>query len=314
MNKIFVNPATDRLRAGWRILIYVALLAGISAVGMIVVRTILGSLPKLSTLQFSILAITTTLAVYIARRFVDKKTFISLGLIWDKYALLDVLSGIVNSALLMTGVFFTMLWTGLIEFHGLTWWTAGTPGAVSFSMTVLPVVLIVVYKFAIVAWHEELSFRGYFFQNLVEGMGLMWAIIVSSLAFGFVHAFNPGASILSSILIAVITPQLIYAYLKTGQLWLPMGLHLGWNFFQASVFGFSSSGQVSPSLVSQSPLGPEWLSGGAFGAEGSILIIPFMALSLVLIHFWVRATRQPGQKPFGILATDATSGTQPKMI
>lgn len=305
MNKILVNPVTNRLRAGWRILMFFVLLAGISAVGMIAVRTILGSLPKQSTLQFSILAVTATLAVYIARRFVDKKPFISLGLSLDKFALLDVLSGVVNSALLMTAVFFTMLWADLIEFHGLTWWMENTPGAVSFNMAVMPVILIVVYKFAIVAWWEELAFRGYFFQNLVEGTGPLWAIIISSLVFGFGHAINPEASFLSSVLIAFVTPQLIYAYLKTGQLWLPIGLHLGWNFFQASVFGFASSGQDSPSLISQSPLGPEWLSGGEFGAEGSLLIIPFTALSCVLIHFWVRATRQPGQKPFGIVAAGA---------
>jgi hypothetical protein len=176
----------------------------------------------------------------------------------------------------------------------------------------MPVILIVVYKLAIVAWWEELAFRGYFFQNLVEGTGVMWAIIISSLVFGFGHSFNSDSTILSSVLIAVITPQLIYAYLKTGQLWLPMGLHLGWNFFQASVFGFAASGQASPSLVSQSPLGPAWLSGGPFGAEGSILIIPFTALSFVLIHFWVRATRQPGQKPFEVVALDAIFGRQPE--
>jgi len=305
MKGIFVNPATKRLRAGWRILIFFALLAGISALGMIVVRTVRGSLPKLSTLQFSVLAVTVTLAVYIARRLVDKKTFVSLGLSWDKYALLDVLSGIVISALLMTAVFFTMLWTDLIEFHGLTWWSVDTPGAANATMAVMPVILIVVYKLTIVAWWEELAFRGYFFQNLVEGTGLLWATVISSLVFGFGHAFNPEASILSSVLIALVTPQLIVAYLKTGRLWLPMGLHLGWNFFQASVFGFASSGQVSPSLVSQSPRGPEWLSGGMFGAEGSILIVPFTALSFVLIHYWVRATRQPGLPPFGIIAPGA---------
>ena len=146
--------------------------------------------------------------------------------------------------------------------------------------------------------------RGYFFQNLVEGAGPMWAIVISSLTFGFGHSFNPNASILSSVLIALITPQLIYAYLKTGQLWLPMGLHLGWNFCQASVFGFAASGQNSPSLVSQSPHGLAWLTGGAFGAEGSILIIPFTALSCVLIHYWVKATRQPGQKPFEIMTPE----------
>ncbi|MDA1028815.1 MAG: CPBP family intramembrane metalloprotease [Bacteroidetes bacterium] len=135
---------------------------------------------------------------------------------------------------------------------------------------------------------------------MVEGTNLIWTIVVSSLVFGFGHYFNPNAGIFGSFLIALVTPQLIYAYLKTGQLWLPMGLHLGWNFFQASVFGFASSGQKSPSLIAQAPIGPEWLSGGEFGAEGSILLIPFLILSMVAIHYWVRWSRFPKQGAFEI--------------
>ena len=300
MRKYFINPDTELLRAGWRIMAFVLIFIAITATGMFSVRTILGSLQKNSVLQWSILAITATTAVFIARKYFDKKSLTSLGLTFDKYAVLDIVSGIVNSALVMAGVFCVMLWTNLIEFNGFSWWTDDAVADASFRMAVLPVVFAVVYKLGIVAWWEELVFRGYFFQNMIEGMGLKWSIIVSSLIFGFGHALNPEATLFSSVLIALITPQLIYAYLKTGQLWLPIGLHLGWNFFQASIFGFAASGQDSPSLISQSPIGPEWLSGGEFGAEGSILVIPFTILSFYLIHYWVRATRQPGQRPFEI--------------
>ena len=297
-----MNPETGLLRAGWRILAFFAIFIAITASGMIGVRTILGSLQKNSVLQWSILAVTATTAVFIARKYLDRKSFPSLGLVWDKYAVLDILSGIVNSALVMAATFFVMLWANLIEFNGFTWWTDDVPTDAAFRVAVVPVVLAVLYKLSVVAWWEELVFRGYVSQNMIAGIGLKWSVILSSLIFGFGHALNPDASILSSVLIAIITPQLIYAYLKTGQLWLPIGLHLGWNFFQASIFGFAASGQKSPSMISQSPIGPEWLSGGAFGAEGSILVIPFTILSYFLIHYWVRATRQPGQKPFETLA------------
>jgi membrane protease YdiL (CAAX protease family) len=302
MKKYFINPDSDLLRAGWRIISFVLIFMIITAIGMISVRTILGSLQKNSVLQWTILAITATAAVFIARKYLDKKTMPSLGLVFDKFAVLDIFSGILNSALVMAGIYFAMLWTNLIEFNGFTWWTDDATADASFRVAVLPVVLAVAYKLSVVAWWEELVFRGYFFQNMIEGMGLKWSIILSSLIFGFGHALNPDATLLSSVLIAIITPQLIYAYLKTGQLWLPIGLHLGWNFFQASIFGFAASGQDSPSLISQSPIGPEWLSGGDFGAEGSILVIPFTILSYLLIHYWVRATRQPGQKLFDVIA------------
>ena len=302
MKKYFMNPETGLLRAGWRILAFFAIFMAITASGMIGVRTILGSLQKNSVLQWSILAVAATAAVFIARKYLDRKSFPSLGLVWDKYAVLDILAGIANSALVMAATFFVMLWANLVEFNGFTWWADDAPTDAVFQVAVLPVVFAVLFKLSVVAWWEELVFRGYVFQNMIAGIGLKWSVILSSLIFGFGHALNPEASILSSVLIAIITPQLIYAYLKTGQLWLPMGLHLGWNFFQASIFGFAASGQKSPSMISQSPIGPEWLSGGAFGAEGSILVIPFTILSFFLIHYWVRATRQPGQKPFETLA------------
>jgi membrane protease YdiL (CAAX protease family) len=191
-----------------------------------------------------------------------------------------------------------MLWLGIIEFRGFSWWLDETHSAATVQLAALPVVALVAYQLAIVAWWEELVFRGYLFQNMVAGIGVTMSAILGSLVFGFVHGMNPHATFLSSTLIVVIALQLIYAYLKTGQLWLPMGLHLGWNFFQASVFGFASSGQTSPSLIAQAAVGPDWLSGGEFGAEGSVLILPFTALSIPLIHYWVRATRQPGQRPF----------------
>lgn len=303
MKQLFINPESNKLRAGWRILAFIIIFAIINIVLMVGIRELLGSLKATGTLWFTILGVSATLAAYISRRFVDKESFVSLGLKLNKAAIKDFLYGIFNSALVMAGIYFTMLLTGLIEFKGLSWWTGHTGTEVHFSMTVLPIVLAVFWKLVVVAWWEELAFRGIIFQNMIKGIGLVWSIILSSLLFGLVHAGNPDATVLSTVIIMLVTPQLIYAYLKTGQLWLPIGLHLGWNFFQASIFGFASSGQSSPTLVMQNAVGPEWLSGGAFGAEGSILVIPFTIASVYLIHWWVRYSRVPGQKFFGFLVS-----------
>jgi len=73
------------------------------------------------------------------------------------------------------------------------------------------VVLGVLFRLSIVAWWEELFFRGYILQNMMAGLGLAWTVILTSVLFGFAHAFNPDASLLNSLLIAVTTPHLIYA-------------------------------------------------------------------------------------------------------
>lgn len=301
MKNIFINKETNILRAGWRILVFIIIFIAINLGLTFGVREMLGSLKGGGTLWFTLLGISATIATYISRKYIDKESFVSFGLKLDKAAFLDVISGVVNSAIIMAGIFFTMLLTGLIEFGGFSWWTDDVGPEISFSVAVIPVILAVFWELLVVAWWEELVFRGVFLQNMMKGMGLLWAVIVSSILFGLVHAGNPDATILSTLMIVIITPQLIYAYLKTGQLWLPIGLHLGWNFFQASIFGFASSGQASPTLITQNPIGPDWLSGGAFGAEGSILVIPFTIASFYLIHWWVQRSRVPGQKFFGFL-------------
>jgi hypothetical protein len=118
VKKYFVNPETEILRAGWRVLVFFGIFIVVTVPVMMGVRAFLGGLRGGSGLQLTIIAITSTIAVMIARKYLDKKAMRSLGLKWDKFALLDVLIGILNSALLMAGVYFTMLWTGLIQFDG----------------------------------------------------------------------------------------------------------------------------------------------------------------------------------------------------
>ncbi|MCB0524835.1 MAG: CPBP family intramembrane metalloprotease [Lewinellaceae bacterium] len=301
MKAIFINPNTHILRAGWLILSFVAIFIPINFGLTFGVHEILGSLKGGGPLWFTLLGISATLAVYLTHKYLNKESFVTLGLRLDKTALLDVVSGVINSGLVMAGIYFTMLFTGLIEFSGFSCWSGGLGPTANFSISVMPVVLMVLWKLIIVAWWEELVWRGVILQYLIKGVGLIWAVVISSALFGLIHAGNPDATVLSTLLIALITPQLIYAYLKTGQLWLPIGLHLGWNFFQASVFGFASSGNVSPSLIMQKPLAADWLSGGSFGAEGSIIMIPFTIASFFLIHWWVGQTRAPGQGFWGMI-------------
>ncbi|MDA1028816.1 MAG: hypothetical protein O3B41_07175 [Bacteroidetes bacterium] len=169
MKATFINPDTGRIRAGWRILICLLLMALISAVLMVGIRTILGSLRKDSTLQWSLVALSSTLTVLIARKYLDKKSMVSLGLRWDKYAILDILSGVLNSAVLMAGVFFLMLWTGLIEFKGFTFWQDPEALGTVIQTSAWLIAGAVAYKLAIVAWWEELFLEATLFKTWLKG-------------------------------------------------------------------------------------------------------------------------------------------------
>lgn len=126
---------------------------------------------------------------------------------------------------------------------------------------------------------EEILFRGVIFRISEEGLGTWPALLISALLFGAVHAFNPGATVWSSLAIAIEAGLLFgLLYHVTRSLPLCIGLHMAWNFTQGTVYGVPVSGDVAPGwLVSTRP-GPEWLTGGGFGAEASVVAVALCSL------------------------------------
>ncbi len=153
-----------------------------------------------------------------------------------------------------------------------------------------------VWFFAWVAVLEELLFRGFVFQRLVDGIGAPMALLLAASLFTLAHWGNPGmegstlawATIdngLGAILLGL-------AYLRTGSLALPMGIHFGWNWTQGSVLGFdvsglSQAGWLLPHLLDK----PQWLSGGAFGPEASVFSVAVDAAAVLLLWRWKGTAR-----------------------
>ena len=123
-------------------------------------------------------------------------------------------------------------------------------------------------------FREELLFRGIFFRWIEEFGGTWLALAVTSALFGFAHLFNPNATWFSSFAIAVEAGVLLGgAYMLTRSLWLPIGLHAAWNFTQGFIYGVPVSGIDSTGLVTAELSGSEWLSGGTFGLEASVIAL-----------------------------------------
>jgi membrane protease YdiL (CAAX protease family) len=132
---------------------------------------------------------------------------------------------------------------------------------------------------------EEIMVRGFIFR-IVEIAGGTWmGVLLSSALFGAGHAFNPGATVLSSIAIALEAGVLLAAaYVVTGRLWFPIGLHTGWNFTEGSLFGMSVSGHdTTPGLLAGTLKGPVILTGGAFGPEASIFAVAVCLAAAALL-------------------------------
>lgn len=136
-------------------------------------------------------------------------------------------------------------------------------------------------QFFCVAVYEEILFRGILFRLIDDRWNTAAALIVSSLLFGAMHLPNPGATPWSAFAIAVEAGLLLgAAYRYSGTLWLPIGIHWAWNFVQGNILGFAVSGTpIRDPLFSAIISGPEWITGGRFGAEASV---PAVAVGLLL--------------------------------
>ncbi len=133
---------------------------------------------------------------------------------------------------------------------------------------------------------EEIMSRGIIFRIAEEGIGTWWSMSLSALIFGFLHLWNPNATLFSSISIAL-TAGVILAmlYVITRQLWVPIGLHIGWNFALGGIYGAPVSGGEPDGILAASFSGPDWLTGGAFGPEASVIMV---AVFVVFGFFLIR--------------------------
>jgi membrane protease YdiL (CAAX protease family) len=145
---------------------------------------------------------------------------------------------------------------------------------------------------------EEILFRGILFRILQEALGSWVALLLSGLVFGALHLLNPNATLLAGAAIALEAGLLLgAAYMLTRRLWFPIGIHFAWNFVQGGIFGVAVSGNVSTGLFVSSLTGPGWLSGGAFGAEASLVAV-VVCLSAFALLIWQAFKRGHIVPPF----------------
>jgi uncharacterized protein len=131
---------------------------------------------------------------------------------------------------------------------------------------------------------EEIAFRGVLFRIVEEGLGTWGALLISALFFGAAHIMNPAATLWSSTAIAVEAGLLFgMLYHVTRSLWPCIGLHAAWNFTQGTVYGIPVSGTDADGWLVSHRTGPDWLSGGAFGAEASVVMLALCSLCTVAL-------------------------------
>jgi hypothetical protein len=139
---------------------------------------------------------------------------------------------------------------------------------------------------------EELMFRGVLFRIMEERTGTWISLVLTSVLFGLWHMLNPDATVWGAVAVAIEAGgTLAAAYAATRKLWLPIGLHFGWNFAESGIFGTEVSGNGSTQGVLHSVMsGPSLVTGGQFGPEASPYSILF-GLLLTVAFMWLARRR-----------------------
>jgi CAAX protease family protein len=279
---VFLSPDESRLRAGWRLLSQLVLYIFFSIIlfelwGALGHENSVPSLFDNRIMDF----VAVTGSVYIIRRWLDKRAFESLGIKINRQTLVDIFAGIGITFLMMGFIFAVMFGIGWLNFEGFAW-------QFDSISTILSSVVTFFVIFAFVGWNEELFSRGYQLQTIASGLNLFWAAFLSSAVFGIIHLRNPYATWVGATDIFFAGLFFVYAYSCTRQLWLSIGLHVGWNFCEGMVFGFPVSGLEIYRLTRVQVTGPELWTGGLFGPEAGLIMLPAMLLGAVLIYWFTR--------------------------
>jgi membrane protease YdiL (CAAX protease family) len=213
---------------------------------------------------------------WLFRRFVDRKSLVSLGFEFSRYKN-DFLFGLIAGFGLIAAGFVLLMLLGNL-----------TISETNFN---LPLILGYILLFAIGSLNEEIMVRGYIMNNLFDSVDKYIALLIASLLFAVMHLANANITFLSVTNIFLAGILLGIYYVHKQNLWLPISLHFSWNFFQGPIFGFEVSGVEVNGFISQEVQGSELLTGGEFGFEGSIIATFLMMTAIIFLHYRYQNTK-----------------------
>jgi membrane protease YdiL (CAAX protease family) len=317
-----VFRGANGIRAGWRALIFLAIVVGLVAVVNLVIFLILHFLfhrpphppqmasslsPTTALLSDGGILLFTALAALIMSRIERRK--------WEQYGLpLRLAFG----GDFWVGIFIGFLAISVSLFAIFTLHGFHLTGVATHGTTLVMATAAWTGAFLIVGLGEEFAFRGYLQYTLTTGMGFWPAAIVLSLLFGLAHAGNPGESKFG--LVSVVCFALLFCFIlrRTGNLWWVVGFHAGWDWGQTFFYGVTDSG-LAPyhNFLNSSFSGPTWLTGGSVGPEASIftpivLLIVGVAFSRVYREnrYVVRGTSDRGLRTSDVRLQTSMSTTE----
>lgn len=295
MKKIFVNKS-NQVRSGWKIAstflsfyfgtnILIGILVFIYALMEVAAKKIeptdianfiqsqVGINTGFGMFLMILQCLTMVFFVVLFWKVYDRKPIKNIGLVNIKKGYVDLLKGLAYGAISLTIVFAILYVSGNITLVN------------SFSNPHIGAFLISgIILFILVGINEEMFARGYC-MTVLKQTGNMWiVVIVSSIVFALLHSLNPAMSWLSYLNLFLFGVFTAYMFIRSKNLWLSVGYHITWNYFEGNIFGFQVSGQVTKAVYNVNSVGNTILTGGKFGPEGG-LIVTFI-LVIGFIYMW----------------------------
>lgn len=299
MGKLFINKS-KQLRSGWKIaitlvsalLVTMILQVGLTAIFMIIEiskgQTLIQSINSLNVASLTELgtyfqSISFILSVLLFWKIFDRKPLKEMGMPKLKYHWKDLCFGLFLGIFSISAVFAILLLLDMIKVDQ------------NFeSATLVGSILKGLVLFIIVGFSEEMFSRGYN-MTVLKQTGNKWVmVLVSSILFSLLHGANPNVSFIGFLNIFLIAILFAYMFIKTNNIWLSIGYHITWNFFQGNIFGFQVSGIELEGLYKVKLTSDNIWNGGSFGAEGGLITTLMILVGVIATHFYVKAHQLRG--------------------
>lgn len=288
LERVFTGP--NGIRAGWRLLFFLAIVFLLTPLFRPLLHAVLGSpyggLSPVTVLAGEGSALLATLVAVLVMSRLERRSLADYGLpvrgafgsqfwlgaIWG-FGALTVLLLVIRLA---RGFYFGSL---ALDGHQL----AGYASAWALA-------------FLVVGLFEEFSARGYALYTLSTGMGFWASAFLLSAVFGALHLRNPGENWAGALAAALIGLFFCFTLRRTGSLWFAVGLHAAWDYSESFLYSVPDSGMmvqghlVNSFFVAQAP---KWLTGGSVGPEGSCLVFVIVGVMFVLFNRWYPTVRFP---------------------
>lgn len=217
------------------------------------------------------------LVIYLWMHFYEKRPFRNLGFQVQK-AVPNYFIGIFIGIILFCSV------VGLLSAFNYMTWEAGSPAMQGITV-LLPTVLLLL-GFVIQGATEEILCRGWLMPMVGARYNVWTGILVSASLFGLLHGLNDNVTVLSIVNIIVVGVFFSLFALRQGSLWGACGLHSIWNWLQGNFFGLQVSGtETGPTILNLKEIGPDWLTGGAFGPEGGFVTTIILCIGIAVLLF-----------------------------